>query len=82
MRVHHVPADPTCRYLTVENVANQTDGRGKVTPKVSAVVRRLALSPAAYQDLVHCFGTPGPGVVLPAQASPPGAGVVPGRPAA
>lgn len=73
LRVHHVPADPACRYLTVENVANQTDGRGKVTPKVRTVVRRLALSPAAYQDLVQRFGAPGPGMVLPPQANSPGA---------
>jgi len=69
--VHRVPADATCRYLTVENVAYVTDNRGKVTPKVRAVVRRLALSPAAYKDLVQRFGAPVPGVVLPAQANPP-----------
>ena len=82
--VHYVPADPACRYLTVENLANQTDGRGKVTPKVRVVVRRLALPPAAYQDLVQRFGAPGPGVVLPAQANPPGTGAAgpPNRPAA
>lgn len=65
LKLHHAPNDANCRYLTLENVTTTLDKKGKPTQSTSAVVQRLAISPAAYQDLKTRFGTL-PGGVAPA----------------
>lgn len=64
LKLHHAPNDANCRYLTLENVTKTLDKKGKTTQTSSPVVQRLAISPAAYQDLKTRFG------VLPGSVGP------------
>lgn len=57
LKLHSVPNDHSCQYLTLENVTTQLDKKGKPTQTTSTIVQHLAISPATYQELKRRFGT-------------------------
>lgn len=61
LKLHCSPNDPTCAYLSYENVTKSLDKKGKPEQKTEAVVQYLAVSPAVVQALKARFGT-APGV--------------------
>lgn len=62
LKLHCAPNDPSCAYLSYENVTKSLDKKGKPEQKTQAVVQYLAVSPATVQALRSRFGTvPGAG---------------------
>ena len=57
LKLHSVPDDLACQYLTLENVTQTLDKKGKPTQTATPVVQCLAISRAAYQELKMRFGT-------------------------
>lgn len=60
LQLYHAPNDPNCRYLTLQNVTTTLDKKGKATQRVTTVLKYLAVSPAAYQELRQRFGAAAP----------------------
>ena len=58
LKLHCAADDHACQYLTLENVTKALDKKGKPTQSTTVVVRHLAISRAAYQDLKKRFGAP------------------------
>ena len=58
LTLHCAPNDPSCQYLTLENVTKERDSKGKITEAKEKVVQHLGISPAARQDLQARFGQP------------------------
>lgn len=56
LTLHRAPNDTSCQYLTLENVTTKTDDKGKATQDTDVVLRHLAISSAAYDDLKKRFG--------------------------
>ena len=56
LTLHCAPNDPSCQYLTLENVKKERDSKGKITEAKAIVVQHLGISPAARQDLKQRFG--------------------------
>jgi len=56
LKLHSVPNDTTCQYLTLENVTLKTDSKGKTRESTATIVQHLSISPATYQDLKARFG--------------------------
>jgi hypothetical protein len=57
LKLHRVPNDPGCQYLTLENVTTKVDDKGKASQSTATVVQHLAISPSVYDDLKQRFGT-------------------------
>lgn len=57
LKLHSVPDDMACQYLTLENVTQKLDKKGKPMQTATPVVQCLAISRAAYQELKMRFGT-------------------------
>jgi hypothetical protein len=57
LRLYHVPNDPFCHYLTLDNVTKKLDSKGKSTETTENVVQHLTISSATYQELKRRFGT-------------------------
>lgn len=56
LQLHRAPNDPICCYLTLQNVTVKLDKKGRATQNVTAVLKHLAISPKAYQELRQHFG--------------------------
>jgi hypothetical protein len=69
LKLHSVPNDHSCQYLTLENVTQKLDNKGKPTQTTSTVVQHLAISPATYQELKKRFGIV-PAATLSSTGSP------------
>ena len=57
LKLHRVPNDPGCQYLTLENVTTKVDDKGKASQSTATVVQHLAISPGVYDELKQRFGT-------------------------
>lgn len=56
LKLHCVPNDTTCQYLTLENVTTTVDDKGKAKETTATVVQHLTISAATCQDLKARFG--------------------------
>jgi hypothetical protein len=64
LKLHCAPNDPSCAYLSYENITKSLDKKGKPEHKTQPVVQYLAVSPATVQALRSRFGAAGaPGIV-------------------
>lgn len=65
VQLHCAPNDPNCHYLTLQNVRRTLDKKGKATEATTDVLRHLAISPSAYQELKARFSHPAPPSATP-----------------
>ena len=64
LRLHRVPGDESCHYLSLDKVTRKLDKKDKLETDTDPLIQHLAISPARYAALTARFGPGQPQEVL------------------
>lgn len=62
LRLHRVPGDDSCHYLSLDKLTRKLDKKGQPETSTDPLIQHLAISPARYAALAARFGAAQPEV--------------------